>query len=141
MNEEVAAQTYLVDYLSSDSTLMSLVNDIWVRTRPASAPLPAVKIDRQEGVDLNVIGPFRVWADMAFLVRGIVHSRSADPRDDWDQAQAIADRIDTLLQAHEDTTSDLQLHIFREESFSDETIEHGLFLHAGGIYRLRAHAV
>lgn len=141
MNEEVAAQSYLVDYLTADTTLMSLVNDVWIRTRPANAALPAIKIDRQDSNDLYVVNLSRVWADLTFLVRGIIQSRSSDPRDEWTEAQAIGDRIDALLHDHEDSTPVLQIHSFREEPFTDETIEDGLFLHCGGIYRLRAHAV
>ena len=51
-------------------------------------------------------------------------------------------RLDTLLHKHEANETNLGWHAFREESFTDETIEGGkLYLHAGGIYRVRAHAV
>jgi hypothetical protein len=100
-----------------------------------------VMIDRMEGSDLNVIGPFRIWADMTFLVRGIVNNPGRG-LPDWTDVQAIANQLDTLLQAHEADDGTIQIHSFREESFTDETVEGGdLYLHAGGIYRLRAHSV
>lgn len=139
MNEEVHAQQYLVDYLTSDETLMGLVNDVWTRSVPQSAPMPAVKIDRLAADDLYVIGLTRVWGDLTYLVRVTVENTGTPP--DWSDVQVIADRIDELLHDHEEVTPTLEVHSFREESFTDETIEGGkLYLHAGGIYRLRASA-
>lgn len=141
MNEEAAAQQYLLDRLSADATLSSLVNGVWLRSVPESEAMPAVKIDRQDGVDLMVIGLARVWSDLTFLIRGIVHWRGGG-QPDWTDARAIGDRIDALLHDHEGQNTEVQVHSFREEPFTDETIEGGdLFLHVGGIYRLRAHAL
>jgi len=141
MNEEAAAQDYLVNRLEADTNLMGLVNGVWLRSMPGLAPLPAVKIDRMDAADLYVVNLSRVWADLTFLVRGLVKWPSSEAQD-WTLARAIADRIDALLHDHEGTDTTLQVHAFREESFTDETIEGGdLFLHAGGVYRVRAHAL
>jgi hypothetical protein len=141
INEEAACQDYLVSYLEADSMLSGLVNGVWLRSRPQNAPMPAIKIDRQDADDNMVIGLHRVWADLTFLVRGIVHWRGSG-QPDWAEVRAIGDRIDTLLHDHEQTTSELEVHSFREESFTDETIEGGdVFLHVGGIYRVRAREV
>lgn len=142
INEEAAAQQYLLDYLGADTTLAALLEGgVWLRSVPESEPFPVVKIDRQSGDDLHVVGLHRVWADLTFLVRGIVHWRQGG-QPDWTDARAIGDRIDTLLHNHEAVTSELQVHSFRDEPWTDETIESGdLFLHVGGIYRLRARAV
>lgn len=144
MNEETAAQQYLVDLLENDDILTDQLGGspdqpgIWLKSRPQDSPLPAVKIDRLESSDNQVIGPYRVWADMTYLVRGIVHWRGSD-QPDWTDVSAISDRIDELLQAHEGVNAVVQVHAFREEPFTDETVEAGdLFLHAGGIYRVRA---
>lgn len=137
VNEEAAALDYLVTYLDADSELRNLINGVWTRSVPASAPMPAVKIDVMERSDVMVIGLHRVWDDMAFLVRGTAENDGSPP--DWTDVRAIADRVDALLHDHEAVTSELNVHSFREESFSDETVEGGkLYLHAGGIYRLRA---
>jgi len=143
VNEEAAAQDYLVTYLSADSTLAGLVNGVWTRSVPQSAAMPAVKIDRLSADDLYAIGLYRVWDDLTFLVRGTAENQTGGGEsEDWTEVRAIADRLDTLLHKHEEVTSELQVHSFREESYTDETIEGGkLYLHAGGIYRLRAHAV
>jgi hypothetical protein len=140
VNEELMAQDYLLDYLSSDSTLADMVNGFTFRSAWGELRAPYVKIVKLDGTDLQVMGPFRVWADLTYQVKGVVHW---DGRGliDWTDVRAIADRIDVLMQAHEVITSTLELHSFREESYSDETFEDGvLYLHAGGIYRVRAHA-
>jgi hypothetical protein len=142
INEEVAAQTYLLDYLSADSTLMGMLNSgIYLRSTPTTARDPFVKIDKQDAADLMVVGLARVWADLSFLVRGIVKwAGSGSP--DWSDVQVISDRLDTLLHDHEGANTSVRVHAFREETFSDETTEGGsLFLHAGGIFRVRAQAI
>ena len=142
MNEEAAAQDYLLSVLSADVALTSLLaagtQGVFLRSVPQSARFPVVKIDRQDADDLMVVGLNRVWADLTFLVRGVTHWTGRGVPD-WTTVRAIADRLDTLLHAHTGTTATLEVHSFREESFTDETIEGGdLFLHAGGIYRVRA---
>jgi hypothetical protein len=143
INEEAAALDYLVTYLSSDATLMSVVNGVWTRSVPASAPMPAVKIDVMDRADVQAIGLIRVWDDLLFLVRATVKNATGlGEAPDWTDVRTIGDRIDVLLHAHEEVTATLQIHSFREESYTDETVEGGdLYLHCGGIYRLRAHAV
>lgn len=141
MNEEAAAADYLVDYLSADTTLAGMINGVWLRSTPTDVATPLIKIDRMDANDLMVINLFRVWADLSFLVRAAVENRERG-QPDWTEVRAISDRIDALLHDHEAATADLEIHSFREESFTDETIEDNkLFLHAGGIYRLRAHAL
>src|SRR3954469_18664105 len=105
-----------------------MVNGVWLRSAPQSSPMPAVKIDRQDGTDLMVVGLSRVWADLSFLVRGITHWRGGG-QPDWTEVRAIGDRLDTILHGHEGTNTELEVHAFREESFTDETVEGGdLFL-------------
>lgn len=142
MNEEAAAQDYLVDLLNADSALAGLLNDgVYLRSVPQRVRFPVVKIDRQDADDVYVVGLTRVWADLSFLVRGIVHWRGGG-RPDWTEVRAIGDRIDTLLHDYEGTNTEVSVHSFREESFTDEELAAGdLFLHVGGIYRVRARAV
>ena len=142
MNEEAAAQDYLVEVLEADTELQAMLNGgVFLRSTPQTARFPVVKIDRQDSDDLMVIGLHRVWADMAFLVRGITHWEGQG-RPDWTTVREIGDRIDTLLHDHEGTNTDVEVHAYREEPWTDETVETGdLFLHVGGIYRVRARAV
>jgi len=141
LNEEAAVADYLVDYLEADATLMGMVNGVWLRSTPSDVATPLVKIDRQDAEDLMVVNLYRVWADLTFLVRAAVENTERG-QPDWSEVRAIADRLDTLLHKHEANETNLEWHAFREESFTDETIESGkLYLHAGGIYRVRAHAV
>lgn len=135
VNEEVAAALWLEDYLEADTTLYGLVNAIKYRDVSTRVQAPFVIIDRQDASDLMVVGLYRVWADLTFLVRGVTHGP------DWDEVQTIADRIDALLHDHEEVSGTLHYHSFREESFTDSTIEDNeLFVHAGGIYRVRTSA-
>lgn len=142
LNEEAAAQAWLQDYLSSDATLSSLVNGVWIRSVPQSEPLPVVKIDRQEASDLYTVNLYRVWDDLLYLVRGITHWRGSGQQD-WSEAQAIGDRLDVLLHKRQFITTQLDVHSFREESYTDEQEdpEGGLLFHCGGFYRIRAHAL
>ena len=138
INEEAWAADYLLDYLGSDPALSGMVNSVWMRSVPEAEPLPVVKMDVLERGDLMVVGLKRVWADLHFLVRGVVHWRGSGPID-WGDLKQIADRIDTLLHDHEAATSELQIGIYREETFSDETQEPTeTYLHLGGIYRVFA---
>jgi hypothetical protein len=141
VNEEAAAQQYLLELLGDDSEMQGLVNGVWLKSVPQSSLMPAVKIDRQDAEDLMVVGLARVWANLSFLVRGIVHWEGGG-QPDWTGVRAIGDRIDALLHDHEGSNAEVAVHAFREESFTDETLESGdLFLHVGGIYRVRARAV
>jgi len=141
MNEEAAVADYIVSYLQADATLMAMINGIWLRSTPTDVATPLVKIDRQDAEDLMVVNLYRVWADLTFLVRAATENQERG-QPDWSEVRAIADRLDTLLHKHEQNQTDLQWHSFREEPFTDETIEDGkLYLHAGGIYRVRAHAL
>ena len=92
--------------------------------------------------DSMVVGLHRIWADMTLLVRGVMQHADYGMALDYTQIQPIADRIDTLLHDHEEVTASLAVHSFSEESYSDETLEGGKpYMHAGGIFRLRARAV
>jgi hypothetical protein len=141
VNEQAAAQQYLLDYLGADATLIGLLEGgVWTDVIPQSVRFPVVKVVHQDANDLMVVGLHRVWADLTFLVRGIVHwTGSGHP--DWTTVRAIGDRLDTLLHDHEAVTSELQVHSFREEAFVDETLEPDTFLHCGGFYRVRARGV
>ena len=144
MNEEARTLTYLVeDHLGGDTELQGLVNGVFTRAVPATASFPVVKIDVLERGDVMVIGLHRVWNDMALLIRGQAAQTSGmGAAADYAEVQTIADRLDALLHDHEEVTSTLAVHSFREESWTDETVENSkLFLHCGGIYRLRARAV
>lgn len=141
INEQAATQQYLIDYLGADATLSGMLEGgVWSDNVAPSARFPIVKLVPQDGSDLMVVGLHRVWSDMVFLVRGIVHWRGSGHLD-WTEVRAIGDRIDTLLHGHEAVTAELQVHSFREEPFVDETLEPDTFLHCGGLYRVRARAV
>ena len=146
MNEEAATIEHLVEYLEADTTLQGLLEGgVWTSAVAETARFPVVKIDREDSEDLQVFGtsgPIRVWADITFLIRGVVHWTGGG-HPDWTTPRAIGDRLDALLQGYSTTTSAVALKVFREESFTEETVveEGDLFLQVGGVYRVRAQAV
>lgn len=143
MNEAGAAQDWLKDKLEADGTLMGMLEGgVWFRSVPKEEPTPVIKIDGLDASDLMVVGSNRVWADLTFLVRG-VYQESGEPPD-WTTVNGIADRIDTVLHRSAGSNGSGTIYVdevFRVETFIDETTEPDLFLHSGGIYRLRARAL
>ena len=138
MNEEALAQDYLVSYLEADGELMATANAVTLSVRWARLPSPFVKVDRLGSNDLYTVDLHRVWDDLTFLVRA-VHHWEGSGAPDWTTVNDLAHRIDGLLHDHEEQTADLEIHSFREESFTDALVEGGeLWLHSGGIYRVRA---
>ena len=139
VNEEVAAQLAVQDYLEADATLMGLLNGgIFLRSVPVSAATPFVKIDRLDTSDLMVINGHRVWTTITYNIRGITRGP------DWTEVRAIADQLDTLL--HRQTYTDAYvglIDVIRLEPFTDETLEDSgpPYLHAGGLYEFKAQAV
>jgi hypothetical protein len=138
MNEEVMAMEWVRDALEADAELAGSVNTFALRSTKTSDPLPYIKIDRLDAHDVMGVGIFRVWNDMTLLVRGITQGP------EWTEVKAIANRIDTVLHGARGGMNDEVVveEIVREETFSEETVESGdLYLHAGGIYRVRAKAL
>jgi hypothetical protein len=141
LNEEALAQDYLVALLEADAELMATANAVTLSVRWARLPSPFVKVDRLSSSDLMVIGLHRIWDDLTFLVRA-VHHWEGSGAPDWTTVNDLAHRVDTLLHDHEGQTADLEIHSFREESFTDALVENGeLWLHSGGIYRVRCRSL
>lgn len=136
MNEEVAASLWLKDFLSADAQLAGSVSTFALRSTKTTDPLPYIKIDILDRSDKMTIAANRVWANLTFLVRGITKGP------DWEEVQDIGDRIDAVLHRAAQETADILIReVYREETFSEETVESGdLYLHSGGIYRVLASA-
>ena len=116
---------------------MAVANAV-TSVRWARLPSPFVKVDRLGSSDLMVIGLHRVWDDLTFLVRA-VHHWEGSGAPDWTTVNDLAHRVDALLHDHEGQTADLEIHSFREESFTDALVENGRALVAQRrIYRVRA---
>jgi hypothetical protein len=141
VNEEALAQDYLVALLEADAELMATANAVTLSVRWARLPSPFVKVDRLSSSDLMVIGLHRIWDDLTFLVRA-VHHWEGSGAPDWTTVNDLAHRVDELLHDHEAQTADIEVHSFREESFTDALVENGeLWLHSGGIYRVRCRSL
>jgi hypothetical protein len=146
LNEEVAAQRWLKDKLKADSDLMDMVSGIRYRSVETTLPTPFVKIDRMDAHDLMVVGMYRIWADLTYLVRAVVKWDGGGDQgwdDVWDQAQTIADRIDVVLHRTSGVDDTVSMgEVWREETFTLETQESGdTYVHAGGIYRCHVMAL
>jgi len=142
--EEDALTEWIVDYLSSDSTLMGMLNgEIAPEVVWDSNASPFVRVDRLDGHDLMVIGLHRVWADTTYHIRGVFHWRGSG-RPDRTDVNAIGARLDALLHDHEATTATHQIHSFREEPTPTPAVTEAngeLWLQAGGVYRMRVSAL
>lgn len=136
--ETHAAERWLYERLAGDVALTAVVGTrIYNGLRSPSAPLPCVVFQLQAaGPDLMVVGAVRVWANLVYVVRGIVEGRSYTG-----EAKIIADRIDALLHAQQGSNADGAVwECVRERPFAlVETTEAGReFRHVGGVYRVRA---
>jgi hypothetical protein len=146
LNEEVAAQSWLKDKLKADVTLMDMVTGVRYRSVETDLRTPFIKIDRLDSSDLMVVGMYRVWANLTYLVRAVVQWEGGGDLgwdEAWDRVQVIADRIDVVLHRTSGTSSTVNVgEVYREETFTDETQESGdTYLHAGGIYRCHVMAL
>ena len=116
---------------------MATANAVTIGVRWARLPSPFVKVDRLASSDLTIIKTNRIWDDLTFLVRA-VHHWEGSGAPDWATVNDLAHRVDELLHSHEANTADIEIHSYREESFTDALVENGeLWLHSGGIYRVR----
>jgi len=147
MNPEDAVTEYLVNYLSSDSTLMAMLeSDIQTQVFSERTRAPFVRVEYLDGADLLTVGTHRVWADTTYHIRGADHWLGQGVPD-RSTVNAIGARLDALLHSHSDqaATSDgtgtLTMHSVREDPEPiPATVEPDgtVWLQSGGVYRVRA---
>lgn len=133
MAETVAAEKWLYSVLAADATLTGAVSTrIYAYTAPESATFPLVLFGQQSATDLMGVGPYRIWANMLYVVRGVGETASMAG------VQTIANRIDTVLHAASGSNVDgIVYACVRVQPFAlSETISGRQFRHLGGIYRL-----
>jgi hypothetical protein len=90
-----------------------------------------------------VVGLHRVWTDTTYHVRG-AYKWDGGGVPDRTEVNAIGSRLDDLLHNHEELTTTIHVHSFREEPepmpvFIDN--DGKLWLQSGGVFRVRASAV
>lgn len=138
---------WLVEYLSADSELTSMLNGyVAADVRGSQNPSPLVLVQRLDGSDVRVVGLHKIWTECVYHVRGAFHWQGSGPPDRA-EINAIGARIQELLgdeEGFEVLTGTIHVHGWREEpeplpSFNDTTGD--LWLQSGGIYRIRASAV
>jgi hypothetical protein len=102
---------------------------------PATGNYPCALYSFQGGRDVSAVGAIRVMGSMLYQVKIVGKST----RPDFGSIKALADRVDTLLQAASGTTTDGRvLSCVREAPISYvETHGSDCYSHAGGLYRLQ----
>lgn len=143
MNEPFAVDTWIYSTLKADSTLTALIGGsttprIYNPLAPQeTTPVyPMVLIQMQSAVDMMGVGPYRIWSDMLYLVRGVHETTSYGGN-----LLTIAERIDTVLHAAASATNAYGIvwNCVREQPFRLPDVRDGRnFRHFGGIYRIRA---
>lgn len=138
-NEPTRADRWIYGVLSVDSTILSLVSTrIYNQTIPSGAIYPCIMYQFQyANRDLITVGSTRVWADMVYLVRGIVQG------EDYNTLENIADRIDVLLhgKASQVVSNGTVVTAVRIAPFKQDYETLSLpYRHLGGLYRLQVKA-
>lgn len=143
MSEFTATDVFIVNQLKADATLTAMIGGattprIYADVAPVGSAFPLVVFQVQAATDLMVVGAFRIWANMLYLVRGIAETSS------WmGTLGLIESKIDAALHSTEGTNvNGVVYSCVREGPYRlAETNDGRLFRHAGGIYRIHAKAV
>jgi hypothetical protein len=119
-------------YLTADTTLMALVSAVHHQEAPQdAAPPPYALFERVAGIaDWTFSGP--AMADARWLFEGVCMGGDSGP------AEAIAARLDTLLNGAPITVSDRRVLYLRQVSVVDYPRRDGAdrYYHVGAIYRV-----
>ncbi len=102
---------------------------------PAGTTFPYVIVQLLSGGnDLMGVGPYRIWADMLWLIKAVTKGSSTGP------LEPIVNRIDVLLHAASGTVTGGVIHTcIRERPFELPTVENGVnYVQLGAEYRIKA---
>lgn len=139
--ETNAAETWLYGRLTADAALGAVVSTrIYNTRRPADSAFPLVVYQLQTARDVTFLGAVRVWANLTYLVRGIVAVFDANEQGSFEGAgKTIADRIDVALHAASGTNGSGTVYTcVRLSAFQQiETVNGQQFRHLGGIYQIQ----
>lgn len=134
--ETIVAEQFIATKLRGDPTLVAALANgtagIWTDVLPPDAGYPAVQVLHYTGSDLIHMGNVHIWADLVYIVRGVVTGRSFLP------LKTIAKRIDAVLSVTSGSTADGEvLGCHRENPFRMvEDDGERSFRYLGGFYRL-----
>jgi hypothetical protein len=134
MNELARIEKWLYQYLSGDSTLSTMVGGRFYGPKAKSGTLfPYVQWNWQGASDVNGNAAARLMTKPLYQIKVVSQGLN-------DSVAAAADRLDSLLTAAKEvTTNGIDISVVREQPMS--YIEEGAdpetqFHHLGGLYRI-----
>ena len=139
MAETARTRSWLYQTLTADPTIAAGIGTRFFNgVAPASTQYPfCVAQLLSGGNDLMVLGGYRVWADMLWLVKFITKGSSTGP------LEPLADRADQVLHAASGSvTNGVIWECIRERPFELPTVENGVnYVQIGGEYRIKVSVV
>lgn len=133
--EPDVADEWVYTTLHGDATLMALISDVFSGgAGPEGATFPFATFQNMSGMDLAVVGAFRIWTDLVYLVKVVGHTA------DFQSLKTAVARIDVLLHRSSGTTADGTIWAcVREQTIRlPEVVKGDQYRHSGGLYRLYA---
>jgi hypothetical protein len=130
--EAITAERWLYQVLSGDTELTALVsNRVFGSIAPKDTPFPYVIYQVQAGSDVQGVGTARIMSDLVVVVKGVDRAQS------FASLEAIADRIDVLLQGVHGSGGVLG-SVRLQPLTMVEVIDEIQYRHLGGIYQVYA---
>lgn len=139
MQETARAEKWLYAVMSGDSGVggvSTLVGGrIYAYAAPSRASFPFVVFSHMGDYDVMGVGTARILASTLYQVKAVGKASAVSMM----SLQAIADRIDALLQGASGSVTDgVILSCVREQQISYvEQAESEVYMHLGGLYRIQ----
>lgn len=137
MIETTRIDEWLYTLLSADTELNAVVDDrVYGYVAPQGAAMPFVLFAYQGGRDVRGVGPSRIMASALYQVKVVGEGAS------FSGLEAIADRLDALLQGASGSVTDgAVLMCVREQPIVYVEVDNGVqYRHLGGLWRIIAQA-
>lgn len=137
--------TWLRATLTGDATLLALGapplstgTRVYRRRIPqAVTDFPCLVFQHQGGSVLRVVGTYRVWSNLVYLIK-LVYT----PEDTAATVESIQNRVEVLLDSVSGTTTNGTIHACLHEAempeYDEVTPGGQIFLHSGVMYRFLA---
>lgn len=138
MSEPTAADRWVYTKLTADATLTPLIGTrVFGEIAPQGTAMPYIVFQMQSAVDLRIVGPYTVWSNMLYVVRGIAETNSFGGN-----LGTIDNRITAVLHNTSGSNVDGLIYVcVRVQPFRlTEIVDGRSIRHAGGIFRILAKA-
>lgn len=132
MNESTRALAFIYNRLATDATLLAVpIGGVFRGIAPDNTAAPYIIMALQGGHDVLGSGGARIMADLPIQVSAFA------PAGLMNTLQAVADRLDALLDQASGTTSDGRVLAIRRQQIInlDEPVNGVTWTRLGGIYR------